>query len=367
MVFSDFATAEVYYPNDYLIVEQNDKTKKNDSSIIFVTQLYFYHRDHLDNINLAKIIDNNYTDYNGTVSTFLINCYDNILEENMEYIIGDILEADKLDDNEKLAICLAAINKNRTDIIDLLLSKDFCLNQIVFHMDLYPIMNFDLLTYAVRRNNLETIKFMVENGADPFYNDSKPILTACDTSNIAIFDYLFERDMSYQILCQIFSHLCRKNKFNKIMVSKLFEKGFTLPNVKSFYTMLGKSNVEFIIFLQDYDLDLYSLDSLDLLLSACQNNNENLIKYLLQQGMMPSKNIIQSVFNNMSIPIIQIFLDHNVNFSVIDDNNEYDYLIERLMAHGINKDVLLNHLLGKQIQKVSGWFDIGAPPASDYA
>ena len=315
---------------------------KSDVGYCTNTKLYKYHMQHPEFHTLTEII----TEYkNESADNFLSACYTKILKIGMEYIIYGIVNEPNSDD--EMVICIVAIYANRLDIIDFLLSKNFNLHQTISFNNRHYM--FDILTKAISYSNLSTVKYLVENGANPCKNNFCAFDAACLSKSEDVFDFFIDMDMSYQTLCLIFIQCCRlgngrcNNKNSKL--KKIFNKGININDVtENIIESVGIFSVEIVIFFMDNGFDIYHSDKI--LYNACKATNHELVDFLLGNGLQTNADILGIIFDFMDIKMIEILIKHNINLSDVKPKIHYD-IGNQLESIGMTKDVLIDFLMNR--------------------
>jgi ankyrin repeat protein len=308
------------------------------------TKIYKYHEKHLELDLLTKNIDKMNNGSSVNVIRYLLTRYSEIMENGLEYILYDIINQPY--DIEEQAIFLAAIDKNKIEIMDFLLSKNFDPNQLVDGSQL-GFGYSDFLTYATRTNNLFIVKYLVENGADPFKNRMNAFRVSLFHSDI--FNFFINLEISYQNLCAAFICVCinvRHNKNKNIYFEihkKIFDKGINISDIHDvIIKYIGTFPVDLVIFLMDNGLDI---GSKNILASAVSVSNFELVDFLLQQGLQMDPGCLKIIFDNMRIEMVKVLIKHNINLSIVKPpKNHYD-IATKLETLGMEKDIFIDFLI----------------------
>ncbi|XWV24842.1 putative ankyrin repeat protein [Tupanvirus deep ocean] len=353
MVFTIMNPGDMFY----ISYVNEDHNKIDNTELYYDTDIYRYYLEHSDNDKLRSIIKSAKKISLTYLDMFLRECYSKLLFENMDDIIFDIISGSN--SNDELIICLIAIEKNRKDIIEHLVSKGFNLNQMVLVERKLSFLNYDVLTYAVRKNNLSIVKYLVDLGASPLSNDLMALKSSCGNKTFGIFEYFLDLEMPYNILKFIFVNCCTTTFIeNKIQfIKKIMSKGFNLYNISTILDeCVANLNVDDVRYLINNG---YTISSIKPLTMACIKSNTELIDFLLGYGLQPDKATLDIVFDIFDIPTIEIFVKHKIDLSDLIFTTECNQLINDLLLCGMNKDTLISLLLGKK-NKPSPWFDSGA-------
>ena len=321
------------------------------------TKLYQYYLSHPNNIFLKNII---------ITKSFLryqlraYFTYYKIIKNNQIDIIADIINDCKPITNlcdDIIIICMIAIEYNRQDIMDILLSSNFninsylIINEDVFHYTARPIFceKINVMEYTMIFGNLDMFKYLIENGGDIKTINN---ITSC---KLDIFNFYLENietcyleKIMHDILVTDHAELTILRSDN--ILPKLIMILNHNPDIEKFnkYTDINFEyvSVEIISFLEEYDVQ-FNYD--DLLQKACFLTNLDLVEYILKKGIKPSKNTIQYCFSNSSIKIIDIFVSYDVDFSQleIEKTNEKHKFISCLDKYGVDKDMVITYLYRK--------------------
>lgn len=352
MAFSSMSLDYTFYNDD----ETGFCTKKlNPFGYYYTdTKLYKYHEKHPELHTLTEIISEN---KGYSLDSFLCNCYTKILDNGMDYIIYDVVSEPI--DNDEVAICMTAIDKNKLDIIDFLVSKKFNPKQMVLQsQQIY--LDFDILTYAVRKNNLPIVKYLVENGASPCENNMCAMRAAFSLKSDDIFDFFINLDIPYQTLCLIVSYCCnfdfRRNnnpkKYEKL--KKLFNKGIDVNYVAcTIDKCIGKFPVDMIKFLIDSGLDI---NSNRMLYRASAASNYELVDFLLQQGLQIDAESLNIIFEKLDMNMIEVLIKYNIPLSSLKPIKDHIDMANKLDALGMEKDVFLSLIMEKIKQPADDGF-----------
>lgn len=331
---NDYSYYFSYYFDDYQSFNKNEFNK---------TKIYDYHIKHPDNIKLTEFINKHITSINVNNLKFICNCYNYLIDQKLYDVTYEIIDGSNSID--EIAIFLVSIDLDEYNLLDLLISKKFNVNQkINCNKDFLP-STIDLLTYAVTSKKLEMCKYLVANGANPFLNNSISFCKSCNLDNDEIFNYFMEFDIPEEYLKEALHNCLLKLDFNKI--TQILNKNFDLNNLdQKFFDSIHSLDIQTLQFLLKNGLQLKS----NILLgSACYNNNIKLIKFCLELGLRPNEAIIKNVIDNFNLSIIKLFTEYNIDLSfitnIIPNINEYDDIIEKFEYYGLSKNSLLNYLI----------------------
>lgn len=273
--------------------------------------------------------------------------YEQIFDTNFDIVYEIIDGSSSIDE---LVIGLVAIDKNNYDILGYILSKGFDINKIFYESN--------LLSYSVTAKNLEMCRYLIDKGANPFSHENGAFITSCHTDT-EIFDYFMENyELSNEQLEKAFISCLYGDKCNFGKLKKIFDKGLDVNNYKQrFFDKIGGYNVGLFKFLMENGLELKSNV---LLGSACMNDNYELAKLCLDNGLRPNNDILNIVCKKIKLPLMKLFLQYGIDFSSVTMDNQTDILIEEFEKNGLDKTTFLNLFLqDKNVQSnlMSQWME----------
>jgi hypothetical protein len=326
---------------------EDGKQPKKDPHYYTNTKIYKYHTLHPELSALEEIITDSLIRSNFSKNSFLRNCYTRIIDCGLELIIYDIMSEPH--DNDELAICKVAIDKNKLNLLDFLLTKKFDLNQIISDDNIHHFLDYDILSYAVIINNLSIVKYLVENGADPLKNEGCALKKAYVSKTEDIFDYFINLDMSYQSLCGAFdcccNHIGRRENHDSDKLKKLINKGININDISE---VISSHIVNFPIDMVKFLVDRgFNIDSARILARACAISNDEFVDFYLEQGLQINMDCLKIIFNTMNMDMINILIKHNINLSVLEQIKDHCDTTNKLEALGLDKDVLIGYLMNK--------------------
>lgn len=363
--------------SNYFDMESSDnvnkfpfRKNKCDNDFYQHTKIYKYYLEHPENNGLAEIIISANNMFQQNEESYLCHVYGTLNGKNITNVIDEIIDGSG--SNDEIAIILNAVHQDRYDIIDILISRGFDLNQIIIRLDTYTDFVADILLYAVSRNNLPMVKYLVDKGADIFNTNCsntsqiipphdlsqcnivpqreikslpgtncRTLIAACDLPDNNIMEYFLQFDIPTDTLFPIFMYACFKN--NLECMKKLLDKGFDLSIIDE--TIHGKfihCNEITLQFLLDNGL---KIDFDKLISPACICGKIEFIEFFLQNNYKIDRDTLCLVFRKMDFSIIKIFLKYGVDFSQIPVSNEYAGLISEFESNGLDKDTLVHYLL----------------------
>jgi len=309
------------------------------------SDLYKYSLENPNNDDLSQIINSMHSPILGFCDNpYLYGCYQLIFDENMTSVIHDIISRTN-NDMDKKVICLVAINKNRYNILEALLSNGFNFNQCIDSQSLnYLFAGTNILTLAYMYNgDIKMIKYLLENGADISYKKYILLDEVCKKNDIDTMNYLLDLDTHQDAL---FVAIQSSIKYDHIDMIKniMANNDFDLaPYSKILHITIARVSVEIVQYLLDHGL---VLDCPEPLLFACYFNNIDLIDFYLDYGLHVNKEILDYVFEEMNMVILKLFTKHKVDFSVVEcPKMSHENLPADLEINGLNKNIFMHLLL----------------------
>ena len=328
------------------------------------TPLYTYYLSHPENEFLQTLMDKSFDiDHdlyypNSCVpkeaemhfSTYL--CYHHIVKNQLN-IIYDIISDITYKDLRLLG--RVAIEENNKEIIELLhrsgLIFDYCDLKAPKRYSTHGPKYISILTYAYQKHGSEIIKLMHDIGINLNYGANSGFYD-CIAHDIDLISYLSEKMES---LTESFTCFFRKSK-DPLSIVKVFEdKTDMIKRGNEIFCASANKSVEVIKSLLEYGIVITSNAPLA---SACMCNNIELVEFYLQYGLQVDANILNTIIKSNRFDkyvcityksIFELFLKYDVDFSVLndddEDNNNYDNFFADLENHGLNKNVLLKKLL----------------------
>ena len=180
----------------------------NPTDYYTITEIYKYHLEHPKNQILTEIINHSMENVFYT-NGFLHSCYKRIISSHMGNIIYEIISFNS-NSFDEVAICQLAIDQNRFDIIDYLATNNFNFNQMIFEDHNRIQVKYDILTYALEKNNFSMIKYLVGLGAEPWENNLLALNRSSDLSTFEFFDYFMDLNIPHGLLQKIFLNICKR-------------------------------------------------------------------------------------------------------------------------------------------------------------
>lgn len=305
------------------------------------TTLYCYHITHPENEFIQTLMEKSFILDNDTgepkkkqemkYATHL--CYLSIVKDHPSIIDDIILDMNYMD-LEMLG--KIAIDVNNRDIIELLHKNGLTYDYYILHNLSY----IWILQYTYEKHGSELIKFMIDSGIDCQLH----CLAAWIADDIDLLSYIKE---NMEFNKELFMALLRRSN-NSLLILNLFEDKADTSNGDEIFCQLANKSPDTIKSFLEYGIVISSNAPL---VSACEEENTELIKFYLQYGLKIDKNILDAVmkphidtYRNYK-NTLGLFLEYDVDFSILKyDNIDYNFLAD-LENHGLDKDGLLSHVL----------------------
>jgi ankyrin repeat protein len=314
-----------------------------------------YYDNNSDDATLKYILNVNHDGFLSPMRALCL-CYEYIITDNridiITYVISNTKSTHELD-----SICITAIFKNQMPTLKNLVGMNYNFNKKIDT----SIINLDAISDKMAYiNNYFSDKYL-----------TTPLVYGCILSNLEIVDFLISScaDIDYESAFECVCEINNSEILNYFLRIKLGKK--TL--VGGLITALLNGNIKIVDLIIDNgcDIALYSnhifdglahygtpemaaylinrgfvLNSNEPLKSACEWQNVPLVKFYLEYGLKIDENIICSVLGEFCIPIINLFIDHHVDFSQLDNSmKEYDEILGELEKNGLNINLFVNYLL----------------------
>ncbi|ANB50337.1 hypothetical protein [Powai lake megavirus] len=311
------------------------------------TQIYKYYVQHKDNIDLSNIIKKNKLRGTTDASYYLYNTYHDLLQENkfndviMQIIhIGDKFENDR--------ICLVAIDISNYHILDELVSLGIDFNTPVLSNS-FNFRSDSPLLKAIEFSNLNMIKYLINNGADPRNNNNEAIVEGLTSPNLDVFEYFTQFNITNQNTVEIFKNTVgnytnnNNNNNAKSIINHLVNQGLDINEIYNndiaFFSRLNIDNFKFLL---EYNLCIDSR----LLNESIACGNLNITEYMLEHKYIPSIEDRMFIFKIFDINYIRLFMKYDIDLSVVSGYQSKNInILDDLTNNGLDYATIINYML----------------------
>jgi hypothetical protein len=283
-------------------------------------------------------------------------CYKYIIAEDRIDIINYVISNHTKNTYELDSICIAAISKNKISVLKLLADHNYNFDKEIPKYTIYWSWSMcsDIITdnykfihtplsYSCTLSNLEIVEFLINLGVDINHENGLAFRYACVINNVEIINCFLQSNLSQNTLVNglitaciyvnmtiinlIMDHVCDIGPYFNIIFCELAHKG--TPEVIQYLMIRG-----------------FVLNSNEPLKIACMSCNMPLVKFYLEYGLKVDNEIILIVLEKFNIQLVKMFLDHNVDFSQLDNSiNEYDEVLGTLEQNGLNMSLFAKYLV----------------------
>lgn len=270
----------------------------------------------------------------------------------MDSVIYDILNL-PLGDDESF-ICMVAVDNNMTEILELLISKEFDFNYVFIRNNYESLYCGSILDYCIRKNKVSMFKFFVDyfvdHSVDNRVVDIKKmsydsIQKIYQTDNEELFDYYLNIISLTNDAHHILAKCCEYNsQYEK--VKKVLKLGLNVTDNSEYLGFFIRDcSLEIIKLLIEHGLIVND----DLLTISFLHNKLYLVEFLLNYGIAPTRETLMGIFKTMNIPIIKLLLNNNIDLSILPNYYKETHVefINQLESHGLDRDKLLHYFLQK--------------------
>ena len=305
------------------------------------SKLYDYIINHQDRSEISNIFSESIVKSYRSMgiryeNEIIRNGYKMLFDKKFFDIIYEII--DGTNSFDQFVICRVAIDNENYDILNLAISKGFDVKKVD------PVFEQDLLHYAVGAKNLAICQYLVNEGASPFTNNCVALAKSCIIDPDDILEYFLElHDIQNKHLRVALLECFRMRDFNKKKIKMILDRGIDLNCLdQEFFDMICHTKIDDFKFLFENGLEF---NSNILLGAACANNNIELVRICLENGLRPNNDILEKVLKILNKPILELFYQYNIDFSSIPDINEFDDMIIELEKKGLDRTNFLKILL----------------------
>ena len=314
--------------------------------------------DHIENYKTHCVIDAIQTEK-------MCFYYDALIKNHMDNLIYEMISI--CGQHEQMAICLVAINNEKLDIIENLMSAKFDFNVCLdayFYGDSFG-SKFCFIGYAIYYKKIKIVQCLLDNGIGLNILDKakKYFLYYVRTFDDEIFDLIINRYPQYHQSLLIISIYNNKADWTK----RLFD---TSPNINidqiQYYFgqpfndndndndkadsaiqtgLVRNINVDVLKLLVGYGLEINQ----QLFETIFYQLNVDVTDYLMTEyseyHFVPTDELIMHVFLNMKIDMIKLLIKYNVDLSQIQHAHPLGELIESAEKCGLDPKIFLHLLL----------------------
>ncbi|AEQ32885.1 ankyrin repeat protein [Megavirus chiliensis] len=337
---NDIEPKSVYYCNpgsERVFIKPSFDAYKN-------TEIYKYYIQHKDNIDLSSVIKKNKLRGTTDSSYYLYNTYNDLLQDNkfMDIIMQIIHIGDKFENNH---ICLAAIYSSKYHILDELVSMGIDLNAQAF-TNSFSFRSDNPLLKAIELSDLDMIKYLINNGADPKNNNNDAIVEGLISPNLDIFEYFSQFEINYENIVEIFKSTIgnfTNGKNTKPIINYLLDQGLDINEIyNKDITIFNRLKIDIFEFLLENNLCIDSR----LLNESIACGNLNITEYMLEHKYMPSTENIIFIFKIFDINYIRLFMKYNIDLSVVSGYQSKDTnILDDLTKNGLDYATIINYML----------------------
>ncbi|AZL89741.1 ankyrin repeat protein [Megavirus baoshan] len=312
------------------------------------TQIYKYYIQHKDNIDLSNLIKKNKLRGTTNASYYLYNIYYDLLRDNkfMDIIIPIIHIGDKFENN---SICMVAIDISNYNILNELVSLGIDFNASISTSH-FNFKSDNPLIKAIELSNLDMIKYLINNGADPRNNNNNAIVEGLINPNLHIFEYFTQFDITSENILEIFKDTIadhtisyNNNKNAKSIITYLVNQGLDINEIyNNDITVFSRLKMDTFKCLLEYNLCVDSR----LLNESIISGNLSITEYMLEQKYTPSIENIIFIVKIFDINYIKLFIKYNIDLSVASNYQSKNInILDDLTNNGLDYVTIVNYML----------------------
>nr|AEX63136.1 putative ankyrin repeat protein [Moumouvirus Monve] len=332
------------------------------------TNIYKYYKNNKNNKPLRKLIRKNKSSIYAGVSYILSNIYlDLISDMNMFNVLIELIKINDVFENKY--IFRSAVISSSLKILDELITNGFNVNTLFTNFHCFNTGDEPILVEAINGANIDVIKYLVNNGADPYLCNNVAIINGLANENMEIFNFfkqyeipikdLEESFTQYLSIVKIHKPYARSRTKTRINVNYNDHDNF-IPQVyerinyfldqgcdinkiyQNEIDIFTKLNPNILMHLENRELQIDN----QLINKTILVNNIPIIEHLLKQGYIPNNDAIFNAVSNFKIEILKLFIKYQIDISGIEPiKNENHKLITGLIANGISCEKLLDCII----------------------
>lgn len=225
-----------------------------------------------------------------------------------------------------------AVKNNNHDMIKLLVNNGANINFPVFYLN-------HVLTMPVRDNNIKMVKFLIDLGADVNYNkdsESSPLLNAILASNYSMVRFLIKKGADIN------------QEFTR---AEVFIKEYKTDDIAPHYALeiaIANKDINMINLLIKKGVDIYANDFRNMIRYKFYDIAKKILKHNIIEfdGYDELERLFsQYKLNDNIYEIVEIIIrDYNINVNYYDDN--YELLLNILLKNHINdnQDIVIKFI-----------------------
>uniref|UniRef100_A0A6G6AAL1 Ankyrin repeat-containing protein n=1 Tax=Borely moumouvirus TaxID=2712067 RepID=A0A6G6AAL1_9VIRU len=329
------------------------------------TNIYKYYKNNKENKSLRKIIKKYKSSYI-SVSNNLSNIYSDLMSDtNMFEILIDLIKTNDIFENKY--IYEAAVLSANYKILDELILNGLNLNMLFSSENYFDVFDQSILVQIISETdniNIDIIKYLINNGVDPFLYNNIAIITGLANSNTEIFNFFKQYEIPIKDLEEAFiqylytvdiyksrkiyakNNIIKPNDYNDLdsniyeRINYFLDAGCDINKIyQNEIEIFSRQNVNIIIYLENKQLQIDN----QLINKTISNNNDVLTEYLLKQGFVPDKNTILNTVIFFKTEMLKLFIKYQIDVSVIEPNkNKNHQLISDLINSGLTCEKILD-------------------------
>ncbi|AGC01700.1 ankyrin repeat protein [Acanthamoeba polyphaga moumouvirus] len=338
--------------------EMRDKFKQ--------TNIYKYYKNNKNNKLIRKIIKKNKSSVYTSISYALSNIYSDLTSDmNMLNVLIELIKINDVSENKY--IFRSAIFSSNFKILDELISNGFNINTINLHC--FDAKCEPLLVEAIDGTNIDVIKYLINNGADPYLCDNISIICGLANENMDIFNFfkqyeipikdLEEAFIQYLSIIKIHKSYARSRKnthinldyqdYNNVesdiygRINYFLDQGCDINKIYQIdIDIFARLDLNILIYLENRQLYIDN----QLINKTILINNISTTEYLLKQGFIPDNNTKLNVVSKLKMEFLKLFIKYQIDISEIEPiKNENHQLVSDLIKSGISCEKLLDCII----------------------
>ncbi|AGF85598.1 repeat protein [Moumouvirus goulette] len=352
--------------NDNIEPNNFNDMHKESLDIFKKTNVYKYYKNNKDNIILRKIIRKNKPFNHIDVVYILSDIYSDIVSnENMQNIVTELIKIN--DESENKYIYKSAVFSANFKVLDELISNGFNVNTLFTNLNYFDTKDEPILVEAIDKVNIDVIKYLINNGANPYLCCNTAIIFGLSNENLDIFNFFKQYEIpvkdfeeafiQFLSRIRIFGNFTRSrrntqnnnNRSNNIesnineRINFFLDQGCDINKIyQNEIEIFARLNIDILKYLENKQLQIDH----QLINKAIFLNNVSMTEYLLQQGFIPDNNILLDVVSKFKIEFLKLLIKYQIDISTIEPiKNENHQLLNNLIQTGISCEKLLDCII----------------------